>query len=82
MCKIDGPDNAVALHQSDCLRQRNMSGQQHDSKIRGHEGHRRIFAAREMGKKLGVTGKAIPSQEQSPLVYRGRRDRINTTCRT
>src|SRR5439155_19874520 len=52
------------------------------AQIRRHKSHRVIVSARKMGEKLRVTGKAVPTEEQCPLVNWRGCDRVDASRRT
>src|SRR2546423_6831576 len=69
--------NPLLTHQTNCLSQRDMSGEKHDAKILSNEAHRVLFSASQRSQEICMAGKAVPAEKQCALVNRRGRDGID-----
>src|SRR5687767_9487704 len=80
--EIDDLHHAILFYHANRLRQRYMSRQQHDPKIRCDKSHRTLFGAGQMRQEFRVAGETVAAEKQGAFIDRRRGDRVDIPCRT
>ena len=73
--------DAIAFHHPNGLSKGNVCGEKNDSQIRRDKGHSILFTAGEVGQKLSMTWKTVPTEEERALINRSSGNSVNTSSR-